>query len=76
MRTVFRVRYSTAVYAGFSIGASMSKRPSEKIDDSISFIADDEDQPPLTRHKVEAISHINSLIRKVKAEQADVKHTE
>jgi hypothetical protein len=41
------------------------------MDDSVIIIADDEDEPPLKRHKVEAISHINSLIKKTKAEQAD-----
>jgi hypothetical protein len=44
----------------------------EEMDDLVIIIADDEDEPPLKRHKVEAISHINSLIETTKAVQADV----
>ena len=44
------------------------------MDDSVIIIADDEDEPPLKRHKVEAVSHINSLIKKTKAEQADAEY--
>lgn len=57
-----------------SIGASISKRTFEEMDDSVIIIADDEDEPPLKRHKAEAISRINSLIKKTKAEQANAEY--
>jgi hypothetical protein len=65
---------SLTTSAVISISAPISKRTFEEMDDSVIIIADDEDEPPLKRYKVEAISHINSLIKQTKAEQANVEY--
>jgi hypothetical protein len=54
-----------------SISTSISKRTFEEMDDSVIIIADNENKPTLKKHKMEAISYINSLIKKTKAEQVN-----